>query len=175
MGASSVQAHGVSLYAWVEGDKVHTESSFALGRQVQGGLIRVYDASGKRLLEGRTDQEGRFRFKNPGGVLKIVVDAGMGHRGQYVLSQGPARPGKTGDSAGEVEEGSDDHRPRPPDVGEIRKMMEEVLEARLQPIQRELAEIRKEKGPGFSEVVGGLGFIFGVMGLIMYLRSRKGR
>jgi nickel transport protein len=36
-----------------------------------------------------------------------------------------------------------------------------------------LATIQEERGPGLTEIIGGIGYIFGVMGLILYLKGRK--
>lgn len=175
--APDAWAHRVYVYAWIEGEMVHTESYFGSKRKVQEGLIQVYDTAGEKVLDGRTDREGRFSFKNPGrGTIRIVVEAGTGHRGEYVLSQGEVSGGVSADlSSAKTPESSGGSPSMPVDMTEIRKVFEEALDARLKPIQRELVEVRKEKGPGFTEVVGGLGFIFGVVGVILYLRSRKGR
>ena len=78
-------AHKVYIYAWFEGDTVYTESYFG-SRKVKEGLIQVFDLSGKMLLEGRTDEKGEFAFKSPQKTdLRIVVEAGMGHRNECIL------------------------------------------------------------------------------------------
>ncbi len=58
-------AHRVNIFAWVEGDTVHTESKFSGGKRVNGGEIVVYDLEGKQLLSGKTNAEGEFSFKIP--------------------------------------------------------------------------------------------------------------
>ncbi len=40
---------------------------------------------------------------------------------------------------------------------------------------KSLSKIRKKRGPGFYEVMGGIGLILGLMGLTLYLRSRKNK
>ena len=83
----SAFAHKVNIFAWVEGDTVHTESYFPDGRAVQNGRVSVYDSQDSLLLEGVTDQEGFFSFPLPGeNDLSIVLDASMGHRATYHLS-----------------------------------------------------------------------------------------
>ena len=51
--------------------------------------------------------------------------------------------------------------------------MEEVLNSRLKPVTRTLTRIQEEKRPGFTEVVGGIGYIIGIMGIALYFRSKK--
>ncbi|MDY6973775.1 MAG: hypothetical protein SV775_15850 [Thermodesulfobacteriota bacterium] len=181
--APLAMAHKVYLYAWVEGDMVYTESYFGSKKKVRGGLIQVFDSSGKRLLEGRTNELGEFAFKSPRKTdLLIVVEAGMGHRNEYNLKaeefsdvlDGKIEPVKTDLAAGKQPEmGSPSHMSL--DARQIRLIVEQVLDSRLAPIQRELARARKQEGPGLTEVIGGIGYIFGLMGLILYFRGRKDR
>jgi nickel transport protein len=165
-------AHRVYIYAWVEGDRIFTESYFGSKRKVKGGLVQVFEPSGKKLLEGRTDDQGIFSFKVPQrSDLRIVLDASMGHRSEFVLraeelggrkAQGAEAPA-AGPFPKAVERGPE----------QIRAVVEEALDARLEPLMRELARARKKEGPGLTEVVGGIGYIVGIMGLVMYFRSRK--
>jgi nickel transport protein len=173
----SALAHRVYLYAWVEGDTVYTESYFGSKKKVQGGLIQVFDVAGKKLLEGRTNNEGEFSFGPPEKkALRIVVDASMGHRGEYILEAEEFL-----DVAGSQPELSRNVEPEEPpsstisslDAEQIRTAVEQALDSRLKPILRELARSQKAKGPGAREAFAGIGYILGFMGLILYLRSRK--
>ncbi|MCP4683677.1 MAG: hypothetical protein GY864_15210 [Desulfobacterales bacterium] len=174
--ASSVKAHKVYIYAWVEGDTVHVESYFSKTRKVNEGLIQVFDTSGTKLLEGRTNKSGEFSFALPKKTdLRIVVGAGTGHRNEYIL-EGEETPEGSGVAAGPgktTDETAVSPSPIQADTEHIRIIVEQVIEARLKPISRELAEIRREKGPGLTEIIGGIGYIFGIMGLIMYLKGRR--
>ena len=83
-----VWAHKVTLFAYVEGDKVFTESYFPDGKKVEGGTVQVLDAKGVPLVQGTTDSQGQFVFPLPKkGNLTIVLDAGMGHKNSYLLSE----------------------------------------------------------------------------------------
>jgi len=87
--ASEAQAHKVQIFAYVEDGTVYTESYFSDGSPVQGGEIAVFDASGKCILKGKTDKSGMFSFTLPQNAtsLKITIDAGMGHKSQYLLQK----------------------------------------------------------------------------------------
>jgi nickel transport protein len=83
-------AHRVLIFAFTEGDMVHTESKFVPNTPVKQGKILVLDAkSDKELLTGQTDDKGKFSFKMPPEAqkadLKIVIEASMGHRGEFLL------------------------------------------------------------------------------------------
>lgn len=81
-------AHKVNLFAYVEGGTVYTESYFPDGKKVEGGTVEVLDASGKKILEGKTDAQGAFNFPLPKKEdLTIVLDATMGHKNSYILKK----------------------------------------------------------------------------------------
>lgn len=174
--SSTVYAHKVYLFAWVEGNMIHTDSYFPGKRKVIGGLVEVFDSSGKKLLEGKTDKKGAFSFKIPKKTdLRIVLEVTMGHKTEYLLSS---------DEIPEIAIKGDlttvrDKSKTPlstavqMDMEKIRIMLEETLDSRLKPISKRLAKIRKERGAGFTEIIGGLGYIFGLMGLIIYFKNRK--
>jgi len=96
---SSALAHKVYIYAWLEGDTVYTESYFGAKKKVKQGLVRVFDLTGKKLLEGRTDEQGQFVFKPPSLIdLRLEVEAGMGHK--RLIRAGSSRGGENQDDCG---------------------------------------------------------------------------
>jgi nickel transport protein len=185
--ASPAYAHRVNIFAWVEGNTVHTESKFSDGRMVQGGEVVVEDPQGKVLLTGKTDTKGTFSFPVPAvrTDLKVVINASMGHRGEWTLTAAElvaaAEPvPEAAAAAPAVESGSAPAAAAPvpssagPSVSsaEMERIVDAALERRLQPIRQALAEMQGEK-IGFREVMGGLGYIFGLMGIAAYFRFRK--
>jgi nickel transport protein len=88
-------AHKVNLFAYAEEGTIFTESYFPDGRAVEKGMVLVYDSSDKRLLKGVTDTEGVFNFAIPKvDDLKIVIDAGMGHKNSFTLKKAEVEAGK---------------------------------------------------------------------------------
>ncbi len=88
-------AHKMNLFAYAEGGTIFTESYFPDGRAVEGGKVLVYDSKDTLLLEGVTDTEGLFNFDIPkGDDLKIVIDAGMGHKNSFTLKKAEVEAGK---------------------------------------------------------------------------------
>ena len=83
-------AHRVNIFAWTEGDQVVAECGFNGGNKVKQGQVVVYDAaSGAKLQEGRTDDQGVYRFPVPAEGkahgLRIVVKAGEGHQNEWMM------------------------------------------------------------------------------------------
>jgi len=169
-------AHKVYLFAWVEGDTVYTESYFSGKKKVIGGLVKVLDSSNREILKGKTNEKGEFAFKIPQETdLRIVLESSMGHRAEYLLKADEI----TGiETIPETKTGDSETKPISSpgsiaDIEQIRRLMEQVLDSRLKPISKRLSRIEEEKGPGLTEIIGGIGFIFGIMGVVLYLRARK--
>jgi nickel transport protein len=165
-------AHKVTVFAWVEGDTVFTESKFSGGRTAVGAQVLVFDREGKQLLEGNTDDKGEFSFKIPKLTdLRIVLNAGTGHRGEWTVPESEIR------EAGYVlEEKKGAAEPsQAMAIGlsreEIRDLIDDSLDRKLRPIVRMMTE-SQSKGPSIHEIVGGIGYILGLMGVAIYFKNR---
>lgn len=170
-------AHKVYLFAWVEGDTVYTDSYFPGKKKVINGPIKVFDPSGKQLLEGKTDKKGRFSFKIPQRTdLRIVLEATMGHKTEYILkAEEISGIAVIPDAEKETDrlQGSSSGTVQTADMEQMRIMVEKAIDDRLKPIVRMLARIQEERGPGLTEIIGGIGYIFGLMGIVLYFKNRK--
>jgi len=166
-------AHKVSIYAWVEGDRVFTESFLSSGHRAAHSQIEVFDKHGKKLLTGKTDNQGMFSFKWPqNSDLKIVLRAPAGHRAEFNLKAGEIP--LEGDRPGGGHAEKDPSIVGVPCIGEeeIQTVVEKVLDEKLRPLQKRLAAYEK-RGPGITEVFGGIGYIIGLMGVALYFSRRK--
>jgi nickel transport protein len=54
---------------------------------------------------------------------------------------------------------------------EVQKIVEDSLDKKLRPIVRMMTESKSTK-PSLSEIIGGIGYIFGLMGVALYFLSR---
>jgi len=172
---SSVFAHRVNIFAYVENDTVYTESYFSDGKTVKNGEVEVYDSSGNKVLEGKTDKNGLFNFKMPKkDNLKIVINASMGHKGSYTISK---------DEFPDVAEEKKSKISKPQDfktkevshvdLDQIRKIVNTSLDKKLIPLVKELK--KQKKKISFTEIVGGIGYTFGIFGIIFYFVSKRKR
>lgn len=103
--------------------------------------------------------------------------AGSTGDAQPADTSAPARPaGATAQPVGAGGNGS------PVGIEQIRASMDAALEAqdarinallesRLAPLRRQLAEMRQD-GPGLREIAGGMGWLVGLAGIALYFRSR---
>ncbi len=175
-----VFAHKVTIFAWVEGDTVHAESKFSGGRVAKQARIEVYDRTGALLLEGRTDDEGRFVFKAPKQEeLRIVLVAGAGHRNEWVVKAEEfadrVRPVADDDTLlpNQTEPVADTLLAGRIDVSreDLQTMIEGTLDRQLQPVLRRLQQM--DEGPRLADIFGGIGYILGLVGLGAYIHFRR--
>jgi nickel transport protein len=165
-------AHKVTIFGWVEGDTVLTESKFSGGKKAINAPVVVFDKDGKKLLEGKTDNKGKFSFKIPKLTdLRIVLNAAMGHKAEWMIPESEIR-----EAGPFVEKKSAAEPTGPISVGlskeEVQKIVEDSLDKKLRPIVRMMTESKNTK-PSFSEIIGGIGYIFGLMGLALYFKNRS--
>ena len=181
--AVPINAHNVNIFAWVDGDRVYTESKFSGGRKAKNATVEVYDNQGNKLLEGKTDENGAFAFTIPQKTsLKVVLIAGMGHRGEWTLPLDEIAPGMSQqpalDMRAEIESPQVSESPQPmkplsgPSAEEIQSVVEKVLDQKLRPLIKLMVESRKQ-GPSVSDIFGGIGYIAGLVGVAVYFNSRK--
>ena len=185
-----VSAHNVTVFAWVDGDIIHTQSKFSGGKRVKNAPILVYDVKDVLLLEGKTDGNGMFSFKIPQKTsLKIVLKASMGHLAVWKLqaeelgetkSKTAVQP--TGIKAPLVtDSGSADILKNVDVFGstkislerqEIEEIINASLDKKLRPITQMLTDAMNQK-PDFTEIMGGIGYILGLVGIALYFANRK--
>ena len=172
---SQVWAHKVNVFAWVEGDTVFVEGYFPGGKKSQDSLVEVFNPAGTKLLEGRTNKKGEFSFKIPERTdLKIVLTSSMGHKNDFIVpasdfgevESSPSSPAQS------FAESAKDSSAYPADLNQLEGMIDRALDRKLAPVIRQIRDTRKE-GPTIAEIVGGIGYIFGLFGLIMYFKSRN--
>ena len=187
-------AHRVTIFAWVEGDTVHTQSKFSGRRAAKGCTVVVYDSEGKQLLEGKTDENGEFSFKVPQKTaLKVVLKASVGHLAErtipaeevmgvaYAAESSVPEVGveaATHEAAPSVDVKPEEELPVPMATGlsrqEIQNLIDESLDRKLTPIVNMLTDAL-DHGPKISDVIGGIGYILGLVGVALYFRTRGKR
>ncbi len=174
--ATRVHAHRVTIFAWVEGDRVHTESRFSGGKAVVNGKIIVYDdRSNKRLLEGVTDAHGNFSFKVPRKTrMRIELLAGAGHRNKWILKEDAFGMSPPTTPSQEVTPGPGKpmEKPDPNLVAAFESTLERLLDKKLSPVMKQLARMAAPKTT-LKDVLGGIGYIFGMIGVGMYFHYRS--
>lgn len=169
--------HKINIFAAVEGNKIYTQSYTSDGTKIKGGVIEVYDKNGNKLLTGQTDSLGEFSFIIPKrDDLKIVVLGGMGHRAEAIVSADELPEIKKESIVRQQKKDSVIEVPKADfpiiDTILLKRMIENVVEAKIHPIVRMIAE-QKRENVSFIEVIGGIGYIVGIIGIIAFFMKRK--
>ena len=124
--------------------------------------------------------------------MKVVVLAGMGHQGAWSISvsdlgqsattRPPRRrspvhrhPPRITPAQAQSAVAAMSSHPGPAGnltAPEIRKAVEGALDAQLKPVMNLLVETRPS-GPSVTEILGGIGYIFGLIGVAAFFSSRR--
>jgi nickel transport protein len=181
-------AHRVLVFAYAEGDVIHTESKFVPATPMRQGKILVQDQkSGKVLLTGQTDDQGKFSFKIPPEAaaqkldLKIVAEAAMGHRGEWLLKADSYLPGAAAGKAAGPAKAAPAQPPAAPasaskaanlDQQMLEAALNKALERQLTPLKEMLTELTIHR-TSLTDIIGGIGYILGIFGLWAYFQSKR--
>ena len=178
-------AHRVLIFAYAEGDTVHTESKFIPNDPVRQSKILVQDQkTGKVLLTGQTDDQGKFSFKIPPEAmaqkldLEIVVEAAIGHRGSWLLKADNyltgATPGKTAvpAPASPTVPAASATKAANLDQEVMETVVNTALKRQLAPINEMLTDLAIHRITP-TDIIGGIGYILGFFGLAAYFLSKR--
>lgn len=180
-------AHKVNVFAYADGDAVQVEGYFTRSQKVRYGKLTVTDlVTGEELIEGITDEQGLFRFRpaasflETGHGINVLLDAGEGHQSSWQLSPEElktlAPSGQTEKTAGSGQAStvSANQAATAPamETAELEALIGRVLDAKLAPIKQTLAR-QEATGPSLRDIVGGIGWIFGLLGVAIYMKYRR--
>ena len=173
---SQVWAHKVNVFAWAEGDTIFVEGFYPGGKKSQNSLVEVFNPAGTKLLEGRTNNKGEFSFKVPDNTdLRIVLTDSTGHKDDFILHAGS--PGGAGSlpSSAVAEKHSrsvGESVSVRADIHQLETVIDEALDRKLDPVIKLIRDSHKQ-GPSVTEIIGGIGYIFGLVGVAVYFSNRK--
>ena len=196
-------AHKVNVFAYVDGDAIVLEASFSKRQKVVNGKVTFRDSeSGTVVHEAITDAQGHYSFRPDaaflatGRGLDILLNAGEGHQDTWQVLpeelQGLARI--TSAQALPLSRPEANFGTLPPalqdtaaqaamaiaptanaatlDAAALEDLVGRVLDAKLAPIKQALIR-QEDTDPKLQDIIGGLGWIAGLLGLVSYFRYRR--
>lgn len=179
-------SHKLNTFAYREGNQIKGEAYFADGSPCIKCVVEVYNEKGDKIFQTITDEKGKYEFVlKERGLLKIKVNAGEGHIAQLEL-KGIKEPNipSTLPKTLEKKKGSEVSKKEVPNSKkfqttsnineeEMRKIIKEVVKEEMEGMENLLVEIRKDINKvQFQDVIGGIGYIFGIFGIIMILKAK---
>ena len=173
---SQAYAHKVNVFAWAEGDTIFVEGSYPGGKKSRNSLVEVFNPAGTKLLEGRTNDKGEFAFKVPEKTdLRIVLTDSTGHKNDFIISASDL--GNADSSSLPVPIKQHAHSAGKSglvatDIHKLESIIDEALDRKLDPVIK-LIRNSQRQGPTITEILGGIGYIFGLVGVAAYFSNRK--
>jgi nickel transport protein len=83
----STYAHRLNIFAEIKDQDVIVSSYYSGSAKCKDCRVEIY-SDGRKIEEGKTDENGIFQFKLKLPVsLKIVVSDRMGHRAEYEIKK----------------------------------------------------------------------------------------
>ena len=175
--ATPVFAHGIQVFAFADGDRIEGSAHFAGGGVARGARIRVLDAQGGLLAELEPDAEGVFSYRARAPVDHLIVaETGDGHRAEWRVSAAELGPGFPEAAAeGAASEGCVAGRSFADASArsELTALIEQAVARQVRPLREEL--LAAQGRASLRDVLGGIGYLFGLAGVLMWWRARGSR
>jgi nickel transport protein len=175
-----VQAHLFKVFAYAEGAQIHGSAYFSGGRQAAGARITVSTADGRVLASLRSDDKGEFAFQTDTRADHLIVaDSGDGHVAKWTVTT--AELGSDLPAAKEVSTlrhplsatGVREPMNAPSGIfnDQLTALVERAVARQVGPLRAEVQRYAEHVRLG--DILGGIGFIFGLAGLALWWRSRS--
>jgi len=173
-------AHKMKLFAAVEGDTITGYAYFPGGGKAKHVKVTVRGPNGEAFGEVTTDDEGAFSFQARSRTDHVLTsESEDGHGATYTVAASElpeSLPGMTVTAGGEVSTPAaaapppDNPAQTPPATPPV-EVVERAVAAQIRPLREQLQHY--EDLIRFRDVLGGIGYIVGVMGLISFLKTKK--
>lgn len=168
-------AHNVVGGVYAIGTTIEGEAGFSNGDMAKAGTqVLITNAAGQAIAELLTDEEGFFVFEaNQRIDHHFKLDMSSGHVLEMILPADEL-PASLPGSTPIVSVQSNLKTPvsvSGVDAAVLQQMVERAVAKQVKPLRKELAAY-KEKA-GLQDLLGGIGYIFGLVGLGIWLRQRK--
>jgi len=167
-------AHRMRVFTAVEGDEISGQAHYVPSGSPSEGTVRVMGPDGEVLHEDALAEAGTFRFPIPAhDDLVITVNTPDGHAASSRISA-DALPADEGEpdvaepaNAAATEEGT----AAAADPDAVAAAVEQAIAPHINALRADLDEQAHQTR--LRDIVGGIGYIAGILGVVMFLKARK--
>ena len=172
LAASPAWAHKFKIFAFAEGNTIEGEAYFVGAGKASDAEVLLFQGE-RQVASVRSDENGIFQFKEltPASYL-VKADAGQGHVANYSISAD-----EMGGAAGESTPTSSPTQESEPvaktDSKALSAIVERSVAHQLRPLRAQIEQLKDARR--IQDILGGIGYIFGIAGLASLLLGRKRR
>jgi nickel transport protein len=177
--AGPSRAHRVNVFALVERDSIHAEAYFKDGSTCRNSVILLISSNGDTLASARTDGQGQATVPlqalahGPRADLRVVLIASLGHRAEYRLAAEEIWPAEAAADSPSPSSAQGSELPSAGHDNAADTALQDELARQLAPLARAVRDLqRQQERASVRDVLGGIGYIMGLMGLYYFLRGR---
>ncbi|WP_286976088.1 hypothetical protein [Acetomicrobium sp. UBA5826] len=182
--ATIAMAHKLNVFAYSEDSSILGEAYFNDGAPARNCEVLVKaEGDGSVVGRGWTDEDGKFSVDiDPSNrkIVTVVVDGGMGHLGRVNINlssfdNSTIMSDSNSTDKVPMEEEQIENLVATLDEKEIASIVKSVLRSEIEPLHAEIIQLRKELSkPGFNQIIGGVGYIFGLVGIALWFKKGSG-
>lgn len=176
LSAGPALAHKVRVFATAEGDAISGYAYLSGGARARGAKVSIQGPDGAVLGETVTDDNGEFRFTAKSRIdHRIVIDAGEGHGAEFTVKAEELpetlTPPSTAVITAAAARNSAELAPTGVSPDALQAMITEAVAKQIRPLREQLDAY--EDRVRWRDVLGGIGYIFGLAGTAFYLLGRR--
>ena len=172
-------AHGINLFATVEGATIQGTLRYADGSPATTAPVTAFAPDGSKIAEAVTDETGRFSLQARVRCrYRLVGDAGQGHRGLFTIAEKelPESLPAPGEEAPSAPTPAVDTPPA--SSAGLQTLPADFDERVGAAVARQVSSLREqldgyENRIRIRDVMGGIGYLFGLFGIIVLLKHRN--
>ena len=173
-------AHKVNVFGYREVNCIIGEAYFSDGSSCKKCLVEIYDEQGEKIAQTTTDERGKFKvLVNEKGSVKIKLIAGEGHLAEYEIEDLKEVAEKNQISfqkeiSKKVVKSKNSQIQASISKDELKNIVREVVAKETEGIKSMLMDLKKDMNKTkIHEIISGIGYIFGIWGIIALLKTRK--
>ncbi|OQW92075.1 MAG: hypothetical protein BWK79_15470 [Beggiatoa sp. IS2] len=173
-------AHTIKIFAMAEGDKINGYVYFPGGGRVQQAQINIQSLAQASFDKITTDLQGEFSYQvryRTDYLLAVKTDDG--HRAEYTIKAEELSENLPTVQNGKLEKSNELYPVKSMEsvnlatlsTTELTNLIEKTVSQQLRPLREQLEQY--EAKVRLHDILGGVGYIFGVMGLLFYFGMKK--
>ncbi len=171
-------AHKIKLFATAQSNLITGYAYYPGGGKISNTTIQVSGPEGLSLGETTTNDQGEFTYTATSRMVHtFTLNTTDGHFATYTISAEelsdtlPSPHSNSPDKTTLIEHTSPPATPLSISPQELEPLLEKTLNRHIRPLREQLENYQEQIR--LHDILGGIGYIFGIMGLIFYWKKHK--